>query len=68
MTVMDIAALEAMMATEFPQAARLGAEIEHVDDAGIRLRLAVGEVTIGSPGEADACAHATITYAIPPKT
>ncbi len=137
MTVMDIAALEAMMAAEFPQAARLGAEIEHLDDAGIRLRLtvaerhlrpggtvsgpvmmelcdlamyllllsrigpvalavttslninfmrkpesreivadarlmklgkrlAVGEVTIGSPGEAEAYAHATGTYAIPP--
>ena len=69
MTTMDIAALEAMMAAEFPQAARLGAEI--VADARLMKlgkRLAVGEVTIGSPGEADACAHATLTYAIPPKT
>ncbi len=137
MTVMDIAELESMMAAEFPQAARLGAEIEHLDDAGIHLRLtvaerhlrpggtvsgpgmmelcdfaeyllvlsrvgpvalavttnlninfmrkpetgeiiadarlmklgkhlAVGEVTIGSPGEAEAYAHTTLTYAIPP--
>ena len=29
-------------------------------------RLAVGEVTIRSPGEAKAYAHATPTYAIPP--
>ncbi len=126
-----------MMAAEFPQAAGLGAEIEHLDDAGIRLRLtvaerhlrpggtvsgrvmmelcdfavylpvlsrvgpvalavttslninfmrkpaaheiladarlmklgkrlAVGEVTIRSPGEAKAYAHATPTYAKPP--
>jgi len=137
MTVMDIAEFESMMAAEFPQAARLGAEIEHLDDAGIHLRLtvaerhlrpggtvsgpgmmelcdfavylpvlsrvgpvalavttnlninfmrkpetgeiiadarlmklgkhlAVGEVTIGSPGEAEAYAHTTLTYAIPP--
>ncbi len=137
MTVMDIAALEAMMAAEFPQGARLGAEIERLDDTGIRLRLAVaerhlrpggtvsgpvmmelcdlavyllllsrigpvalavttslninfmrkpetheiiadarlmklgkrlavGEVTIASPGEAEAYAHATLTYAMPP--
>ncbi len=31
------------MAAEFPRAARLGAEIEHLDDAGIRLRLTVAE-------------------------
>ncbi len=139
MTVMDIAALEEMMAAEFPQAARLGAEIESLDDAGLRLRLAVaerhlrpggtvsgpvmmelcdlamyllllsrigpvalavttslninfmrkpegseivadarlmklgrrlavGEVTIAAPGEAAIAAHATLTYAIPPKT
>ncbi len=41
MTVMDIAALEAMMAAEFPHARRLGAEIESLDAAGLRLRLAV---------------------------
>ena len=139
MTAMDIAALEAMMAAEFPQAARLGAEIESLDAAGIRLRLsveerhlrpggtvsgpvmmelcdlamyllllsrigpvalavttslninfmrkpdgaeivadarlmklgkrlAVGEVTIGSRDTPDIAAHATLTYAIPPKS
>ena len=139
MTVMDIAALEALIDAEFPQARRLGAEIESIDDGGLRLRLvvderhlrpggtvsgpvmmelcdvamyllllsrigpvalavttsfninfmrkppareivadarlmklgkrlAVGEVTIGSRDEADPAAHATLTYAIPPRT
>ena len=43
MTVMDIAALEAMMAAEFPQAARLGVEIESLDGGGLRLGLSVAE-------------------------
>ena len=31
-------------------------------------RLAVGEVTIFSDGDAEPVAHATLTYSIPPKT
>ena len=92
MTVMDIAALEAMMelcdvAVYLLLLSRIGPVAlavttslninfmrkpesrENVADARLMKlgkRLAVGEVTIGSPGEAEAYAHTTLTYAIPP--
>jgi hypothetical protein len=57
MTVMDIAALEAMMAAECPQAAL----------AMYLLVLSrIGAVALAPKGGAEAYAHATLTSAIPP--